>query len=495
MMPKIKWFSSLRANRIWAVLLALAISTLFIGSAWRARAAASDPSSINPLVVSEIISQVAKLDAGDAQVDDSFGVRVAIYGDTLVVGANGEDGGPGDPASAAGAAYVFERVQGGADNWGQVKKLTASDAQASDLFGGRVAINRDTIVVAATSEDGGPGDPAAAAGAADVFERDQGGADNWGHVKNLTASDAEASDNFGWSVAISKHTIVVGAWREDGGPGDPTASAGAAYVFDHDQGGAGNWGEVKKLTAFDAQAYDNFGFSVSIYLDKIVVGATGEDYGLGDAVDDAGAVYIYARDLGGVDNWGMMQKRYASDAQVNDSFGTSVAISGDTVVVATYWEDGGPGDPLNKAGAAYVLERDQGGVDQWGEVTKLTASDAQEDDRFGISVAISADTIVVGAYREDYGPGDPVVSAGAAYVFARDQGGVENWGEVTKLTASDAQPGDQFGFSVSIDVDTLVVGANLEDGGPGDPVEDAGAAYVFQQFPGGTIYLPIVVRP
>ncbi|MFQ5616567.1 MAG: hypothetical protein ACE5GO_08925, partial [Anaerolineales bacterium] len=158
---------------------------------------------------------------------DSFGFSVAADGNTIVVGAYGDDACCAD----AGAAYVFERDQGGAGSWGEVTKLTASDAAAGDEFGVSVAISGDTIVVGARFNDGGGSD----AGAAYVFEHDQGGAGNWGEVKKLTASDAATGDEFGGSAAISGNHLVVGSFRDD----DAGADSGAAYVFERDQGGAG----------------------------------------------------------------------------------------------------------------------------------------------------------------------------------------------------------------------------------------------------------------
>ncbi len=171
----------------------------------------------------------------------------------------------------------------------------------------------------------------------------------------------------------------------------------------------------------------------------------------------------------------------ASDAQAADRFGISVAISRDTALVGARIEAGGPGDLASLAGAAYVFGRNQGGMNNWGEIKKLTASDAQAGDEFGISVAISGDTALVGAFGEDGGPGDPASVAGAAYVFERNQGGMNNWGEVVKFSASDAQADDQFGGSVAISGDTIIVGAVSEDGGPGDPLNRAGAAYMFRE--------------
>ena len=172
-----------------------------------------------------------------------------------------------------------------------------------------------------------------------------------------------------------------------------------------------------------------------------------------------------------------VKKLLASDAQSGDGFGFRVAISGNTAIV---------GAAGNSAGAAYVLQRDQGGVGNWGQVKKLTASDAKPGDLFGLSVAISGDTAVVGAFQRDTGV---VGDAGAAYVFQRDQGGAGNWGQVKKLTATDAQAGDLFGQGAAVSGDTAVVGAPNE--GTGGFL--AGAAYVSQLAPvGGIAELPDV---
>ena len=362
----------------------------------------------------------------------------------------------------AGAAYIFRRDHGGTDSWGQVKKLAASDAQAGDQFGFSVAVSGDTAVVGASGEDAG----GTQLGAAYIFRRDHGGTDSWGQVKKLSASDARAGDQFGFRVAVSGDTAVVGASGEDG----RGSNAGAAYVFQRDQGGTDNWGQIKKLSASDAQAGDRLGISVAVSDDTAVVGAYLEDAG----GTQLGAAYIFRRDQGGTDNWGQVKKLTASDAQVGDWFGISVAVSGDIAVVGAYLEDAG-GTQVEaaygrNAGAAYIFRRDQGGAGNWGQVKKLAASDAHAGDQFGFSVAVSGDTAVVGANLEGAGG----INAGAAYAFRRNQGGADNWSEVKKLTAFDAHAGDQFGFSVAVSGDTAVVGAWVEDAAG----SNAGAAYI-----------------
>src|SRR5258708_39475724 len=98
----------------------------------------------------------------------------------------------------------------------------------------------------------------------------------------------------------------------------------------------------------------------------------------------------------------------------------------------------------SNTGAGYIFERNQGGDENWGQVQKLTASDAAANDYFGYSVSINGDTVVIGAYQK-----------GAAYIFERNQGGAEHWGQVKKLTASGGTGADQFGASVASNTDTV----------------------------------------
>ena len=393
------------------------------------------------------LNEIRKLTASDAAPGDVFGYSVAVSGDTVVAGARDEDAG----GNIAGAAYVFQRDQGGAGSWGEVKKLTASDGGAGERFGHRVAVSGDIAIV-------GAGEGNSFAEAAYVFQRDQGGTDNWGEVKKLTASDADPGDRFGVSVAVSGEIAVVGASNEGFASG--TFGPGAAYVFQRNQGGADNWGEVKKLTASDAQDNDHVGWSVAVSGDIAIVGAFNED----SAAHAAGAAYVFQRDQGGAENWGLVKKLIASDAQSLDAFGWSVALSGHIAVVGARGEGG-------HTGAAYVFQRDQGGADNWGEVKKLIASNAESPDFFGHGVAVSGDVAIVGAPEEDTGVGN----SGAAYEFQRDAGGADNWGEVKKLTATDAEAGDNLGSSVAVSGGIAVSGALFEDAG-GDA---AGAAYVF----------------
>jgi hypothetical protein len=360
--------------------------------------------------------------------------------------------------------------------------LRASDAEMGDTFGVSVAIRGNVAIVGAVYEDGGPGDPNASAGAAYIFLRNRTGASRWGQAKKLSASDTQSGDWFGRSVAVSGDFALVGAPEEDGGSGDPVPGAGAAYIFHRDQGGTSNWGEVQKLTAPDAQQGDGFGFSVAIDGDTAIIGANREDGGPGDPLDNAGVAYVF-QNISGF-GWLHVGTLRVSDTQTSDWFGESVAISGDVVIVGAKGEDGGIGDPLADAGAAYIYRRDQGGANGWGEVRKLVALDPASGDGFGYSVGIAGKLAVVGAYGEDGGPGDPLLDAGAAYVFEDLSG--SGWTQVAKPTATDAEAGRGLGFSVAISAGVVLAGVLRDDGGPGDPLPYSGATYVFVRHLGGT---------
>jgi hypothetical protein len=178
----------------------------------------------------------------------------------------------------------------------------------------------------------------------------------------------------------------------------------------------------------------------------------------------------------GENTWDPGAKLVAPDAQAYDRFGASVALASDYAIVRAPGEDGGAGDPVSNAGAAYVFHRtDENG---WDLGTKLVAPDAQRADGFDGSVALSSGHAIIGAATEDGGHGDPLVDAGAAYLFRRT--GESTWGSATRVMAPDAQTDDQFGGSVAIDGERAIVGAYGEDGGDSDPVSNAGAAYVFE---------------
>jgi hypothetical protein len=337
--------------------------------------------------------QVKKITASDGAADDYFGQSVSISGNYAIVGADGDD----DNGSSSGSAYIYYKDQGGTGNWGQVKKITASDGTASDYFGVSVSLSGNYAIVGASADD----DNGSFSGSAYIFYKDQGGTANWGEVKKITASDGAAGDNFGRSVSISANYAIVGSIYDN----DNGSSSGSAYIFNKDQGGTGNWGEIKKIIASDGAAADWFGYPVSLSSDYAIIGAHGDD----DNGNRSGSAYIFNKDQGGTANWGEIKKIIASDGAADDRFGQSVSISGNYAIVGADGDD----DNGNATGSAYIFNNDQGGTANWGEVKKITASDGAADDYFGTWVNLSGNFAIVGADYDDANG----TNSGSAYIF------------------------------------------------------------------------------
>jgi len=392
-------------------------------------------------------SQQAQLQASDAALNDYFGYSVSSSsdGNRIIVGAYLEDVGGGE----SGAAYIFTRS---GTTWSEEQKIYATDRAGSDYFGWSVDISADGTyaIVGARLEDAGGTD----AGAAYIFSRS---GTTWTQEAKIIASNAGASDYFGYAVSIDSdgNTAIVGAPNEDTGGGD----AGSAYIFTRS---GTTWSQEAKIVASDDQASDKFGEDVSISNDgnTAVVGAPNED----TTASNAGSVYVFTRSGS---TWSQEAKIQASDAQGSDFFGKYVRVSGDgdNIISGAYLED----EAADGAGAAYIFTRSG---TTWSQEAKLTASDGASFDYFGVSVGISSDgdTAIVGAAYEDTVPND----SGAAYVFTRSG---TTWTEQDQLLASNAGSNDKFGVAVSMSGDgsTAIVGANEED----TTASNAGSVYVF----------------
>jgi hypothetical protein len=407
-----------------------------------------------------------------------FGYSVAIDGDYMVIGSPSDDGSAGS-LSLDGDVYIYKKDFGGVNNWGLIKTLTLPLGD----FGFSVAISGSYIVVGAPYE-GGSTNAIGGAGEAYVYKKDQGGVDNWGLIKTLNSSNEDTSDYFGSSVAISGNYIVVGAPQDDGST-DAISSAGEAYVFYKDQGGTDNWGLIKTLNSSNEDASDNFGWSVAIDDDYMVVGAY-DDGGSTDAISSAGEAYVFKKNQGGPNNWGLIKTLNSSNEDTSDYFGSSVAIDGDYIVIGAYLDDG-TADAISRAGEVYIFKKDQGGPDNWGLIKILNSPDEDIDDFFGNSVAIDGDYIVVGAY-DDGGSTDAISRAGEVYIFKKNQGGPNNWGWIKTLNSPNESNTDRFGNSVAIDGEHIVIGAYLDDD-ISEGVPNAGEAYLFIKS-NNILYLP-----
>jgi len=405
-------------------------------------AGAQGPITIDPFV------QEAKLTASNYKGSSSFGWSVSIDGNTVVVGAYGATVGGN---AYQGVAYVFTKPTYGWADMTQTAELTASDGAAGDYFGQSVSISGNTVVVGAWATTVGGN---YLQGAAYVFTEPVSGWADMTQTAKLTASDGAADEGFGDSVSISGNTVVA-------------TGGGAAYVFTQPISGWMDMTQTAKLTASDGTS---IGFSVSINGSTVVVAAFQGGSG-------PGAAYVFTKPASGWADMTQTAELIASDGAAGGGFGYSVSISGNTVVVGAV--EHGIGGP----GAAYVFTEPASGWVDMTQTAKLTASDGAAGDALGWSVCISGSTVFVGAAKATVGGNS---NQGAVYMFTEPASGWADMTQTAKLTTSDGKAGDNFGYSVFISGNTVVVGAvGAMVGG-----NSQGAAYVFATPP-----TPLTVTP
>lgn len=342
--------------------------------------------------------------------------------------------------------------------WGQClfeQKLTSPTPATSDNFGAALAMDGDVAAVGVPYSDLS----ASAGGAVECYRRD---GERWELQQTLLSSASfSLRHQFGRSLAIDGERLFVGAHEYSDFYFSPVL--GAAYVFryfdphpvEHIRAPGGGpyprpWVEVQKLIASDGAHEDFFGYSLAASGDVIIVGASRHDRGL-DSDADLGAAYIFRHDG---TRFVEEQKLLSSDGDRGDWFGWEVALLGDVAIVGAPWHD----QPSDDAGAAYVFRFN--GV-TWTETQKLTARNATSGAHFGLSMAISANTLMIGTFAS---------GAGAAYVFEDLPGG---WVQQQSLRARESQPGDRFG-TVSLSNDIAVIGARGSQ-------EARGMAYVYRR--------------
>ncbi|MBL7663759.1 MAG: hypothetical protein JNM93_01405, partial [Bacteriovoracaceae bacterium] len=455
--------------------------------------------------------QEAYIKTANSEANDTVGESLSLSGDTLAVGARFEDSNQttitngatasGDNSAAgSGAVYVYQR--NGA-SWGQQAYIKASNAQGNDYFGWSISLNGDTLAVGAFFEDSNqttitngttssPDNTNSAAGAVYVYKRT---GVNWAQEAYIKPSNNDASDLFGISVSLSGNTLVVGANSEDSNQititngasasvDNTKSNSGAAYVYKRT---GLNWAQEAYIKSSNADIDDNFGSYVSISGDTIAVGAYLEDSnqntitnGTSASADNStsasGAVYVYRRT--GV-NWAQEAYIKASNPDVNDQYTYSLQLNGDTLVVGSYLEDSNQNTITNgttsssnnsnlESGAVYVYKRT--GVN-WAQEAYIKAANNNASDQFGYAVAISGNTLSVGARFESSNQttitngttassNNSAGNSGAVYVYKRT--GV-NWVQEAYIKASNAEASDAFGTAVTISGDTIAVSAVSED--------------------------------
>jgi len=350
----------------------LLVGTLLV---LRGNAAASTP----------LVQQAA---LSDAFPNEGFGSSAAISGDTAVVGAYAR-------ANYTGAAYVFARS---GSSWSPQATLLPAGLAEFDFFGLSVAVSGDTAVVGAYGQ-------ATQTGAAYVFVRN---GSSWTLQQKLQASDASTFSRLGYSVAVDGNTVALGAYAKNG-------FTGAAYVFVRN---GEVWSQQQKLVATGATLGDTFGYSLAISGDTLVVGRSN-----GTSNPQVGAAYVFTRSGS---SWSQQQKLLAADGVAGDFFGVSVAVHGDTALV-------GATNRNNNIGAAYVFARNG---TAWSQQQLLVASDGAQSDQLGGSLAVQGDVALI--------------AARTPYVFVRSG---TSWQQQQKLPANNSR-------FVALDGDTALVSAS-----------------------------------
>ena len=366
-----------------------------------------------------------------------FGVSVAASGDTAVVGAMYAPGASGTP----GAGYVFVRD---ADIWVQQAKLFVADLASSAAYGHAVAISGDTIII------GAPGGPTQfGPGVAYVYVRSNGA---WTLQQRILAADGSNSDQFGYAVAISGDTVLIGAPSD--APGTPYGQ-GSVYVYTR----TGEiWSLQTKLVEPVPVVANYFGAAVALHDDTALIGVSASQ-------SYRGAAYVFARDNG---VWTQQAHLTVADGEAFDQFGAAVGVHGDTAVVGAFVDRV---DGQQWRGSAHVFTRTGGA---WSPQTQLFLEDSGASPQFGLGVAIENDALMIGARHGN-------AAANRQGLVAHYQREAGSWILKQKVHASDGAQDDVFGHAVAISGDNLVVGAYTDEptGMPGNT--DSGSVYFFRQ--------------
>jgi len=378
----------------------------------------NDNGATYPLAVDPLVGvQQAHLFASSPAAGDLFGISTAFDGTTAVIGATFGDGVVAD----TGTAYVFTRDAAGA--WSAPTVLMASDGLANDQFGASVALAGNTIVVGAPRADSGA---VTDVGAAYVFVRS---GTTWSQQARLGASDALAADRLGISVSTDGATVVAGAYLDDTAAG---ANAGSVYIYTVS---GTTWSQAAHLFASDASAGDFYGSAVGISGGTIAVGAASDDIG---TAMNAGSAYVYT---GASSAWAEQAHLIRTDIDVSESLGASLSLQNDTLAV---------GAPLRASSQGSVAIFNRTGT-TWTQGPRLVPA-AALGDAVGSSVALNGNMLVTGT--------GAAAIPGYVAVFQLSGG---TWSEAGHVVAADGLSGDGFGVSVGLSGDTVVVGAYSDD--------------------------------
>ncbi|NOQ24877.1 MAG: hypothetical protein GQ564_05890 [Bacteroidales bacterium] len=389
--------------------------------------------------------QINKLFSNDLISGDQFGYSVDIYDQFAIIGVRSRNIGE---TINNGTAYIFIKKLSG--QWSQHFELINEDLQPNNFFGHSVAIydipNASYYALVGASGNNGIG-----AVYSFRFNLQIG---SWESHAIIKANDAVAGDSFGNAIDINNNIAVVGAYLKD----LEVSNTGCAYIFGLENG---RWVQLQRLQASDGEANDYFGYSVNIHGSTIVVGAYAED----SAASNSGSCYIYEKEG---DEWVEVQKILPENPEASEYFGYSSAIYGDWIVVGSVLKDM---SGIN-SGSASVYRRDSANKNNWILFQTLQADDMEPEDRFGISVVIENETIIVGSFTEDTGGSN----TGSVYVFKLEN---NEWVQKQKIQPADLSTNKYFGYAIGLQNNQAIIGAY------NDVINEvsSGSAYIFEQIP------------
>lgn len=483
----------------------------------------------------------AYIKAVNADAGDLFGTAVSISGSKVAIGApsessnqmtitNGPTANVGNSLASSGAVYIYAKNPV-TNVWTQEAYVKAANASSSDYFGYVVSLDQDTLAVGAYKEDSSQSmitngstaladDSTTDSGAVYVYRYKSTG---WYQEAYIKAVNLTASDYFGEAISLSGNTLAVGAPQEDSlqttitngstaSSDNSMLNSGAVYVFKRT---GSSWAQEAYVKASNSNASDAFGKSVAVSADTLVVGAIGEasnqttitngtsSASANNSAGYSGAVYVYSRTAS---YWTQQAYIKASNAETNDYFGVSVALSGDTLAVGAISEDSeqttitngslsSSDNSVTNSGAVYIYRRS---ASQWTQEAYVKPFQSQAAGLFGQSVALNEDILVVGmpgeaSRQKTISSGTlassdrTLINAGAVYVYNRT-GTV--WEQQAYIKASNSDSNDSFGSNISLNAGSLVVGAAYEDSNSTTILENglssqdnsfvnSGAAYVY----------------
>ncbi len=354
-------------------------------------------------------------------------------------------------------------------SWDIQNKVYAADATGANEYGQSVDMKGGWAVVGSNQKNASNEQK----GTAYVLFRDPA-TGNWAQVAQFFPDNTSAGDVFfGGKVAMGNGFCAVSARLDD----ENSADAGAIYIYKYDGPNPGDWSFYQKVLGVSAG--EQLGGSLDYFNELLIAGATQNS----DGNPEAGAAYLYAQVPAGTGNWNLVKKLTAPDSDLGDHLGFDVAVSGDRALVTAKDDDEKGVD----AGAAYIYGKDQGGANNWGLIKKITSTDADDDDNFGVSADLDGGWAVVGANKDD----DKGPESGSAYVFHHNQGGAGNWGQYAKITDYNGKKGEHFGYAVSIDGEHIAIGARWKRVFQGR----AGAVFVYHKEVNGWAEFSMLTDP